>query len=230
MNYRMNDAGTAKQSEADLLEKIIARLPAGLRLLSSPIRDYVGKLHSSELRCIENAVDKRRFEFSTGRWLARELFRELGVPEQPLLPSPQRDPAWPKQIVGSITHSSSMCAVLAAYAKDYRALGIDLELSSPPNADLADIILSPLEPARYRSPEMLRLIFSAKESVYKGLYPITGTMLDFHDVEIRLQESQLTFSVVTSHEKIQTTVERGSGLFETAKEGCLTLFAIPFNS
>src|SRR5437763_335927 len=81
-----------------------------------------GQLYPEERACIARAVPKRRAEFATGRVCARQALERLGVAVGPLLPHPDRSPAWPPGIVGSISHTDGYCAVAVAEAT--RALGI----------------------------------------------------------------------------------------------------------
>jgi 4'-phosphopantetheinyl transferase EntD len=199
-----------------------------LTLLHDVADDRTGCLYPEELACIERAVDSRRKEFSTGRWLAREGLSALGLPAGAIPCGSAREPLWPADVVGSLTHSASMCAAVIGLGRDYRGVGLDLELSAAPKADLADLIVSPTEPREYRLPVTLRLVFSAKESVYKCLYPIYSTFLDFQEIDIFFDRRKLTFSAVARNEKIASEVlAQGSGVFECSERGALTVFSLP---
>jgi len=210
-----------------LLDRLAERVPHGSRLLSSVVSNRSECLYPAEQRSIERAVDKRRHEFSTGRWLARAGLRDLGFPDQPILAGGAREPLWPPGVVGSITHSAAVCAVLFGLSRDYRSVGIDLELSQLSHEGFAAMLLTPEERPGIRSMDELRLVFSAKEAVYKAAYPLCRTFLDFQDVVIRLDRSSRTFRAVARNEAAAAAgLERGQGLFEIDNGGTATLFAI----
>ncbi len=163
-------------------------VPAGV-----VVADATGPLPGEALLPQEEAlvaktVDKRRAEFTTVRTCARIALSELGVPPAPLLSGPQREPLWPAGIVGSITHCDGYRAVAVARATDVASLGIDAE----PHAALPDGILDrvsgPAERERLRGlPPGVhwdRLLFSAKESVYKTWFPLAGRWLGFEDADL----------------------------------------------
>jgi 4'-phosphopantetheinyl transferase EntD len=104
-------------------------------------------------------------------------------------------------VVGSITHCAGYLAAVVAWAADAASLGIDAE----PNGDLPggvlDAIALPGERARLpalaaAAPDLRwdRLLFSAKESVYKAWFPLTGRWLDFHEADIRIDPKAGTFA------------------------------------
>ena len=134
------------------------------------------------------AVGKRRAEFTTARTCARIALAELGVGPVPVLSGPKREPLWPAGVVGSLTHCDGYRAAAVARAADVAALGIDAE----PDQALPDGILErvtvPAERAHLRSlppgPHWDRLLFSAKESVYKTWFPLAGRWLGFEDAEL----------------------------------------------
>jgi 4'-phosphopantetheinyl transferase EntD len=131
-------------------------------------------------------------------------------------------------IVGSITHSASTCAVLVGRATEYRGIGFDIELSAPPHSELADIIVGCSEPCEYRSPPLLQLIFSAKEAVYKCVYPSCKTFLDFHDIAISLDRAAGSFTAAACGAQAAAVgLDNGHGLFEITPAGAATVFTIP---
>ena len=102
-----------------------------------------------------------------------------------------RAPIWPDDVVGSITHTGGFAAAAVAWAADIAALGIDSEQIIDPamTADIADICMvdeaTLFKAAHGRSfCEFCTLVFSAKESVFKCLFPLTRKFLEFSDVRI----------------------------------------------
>ncbi len=136
--------------------------------------------------------EKRRREFAAGRRCARQALGQLDIHDFALLPGQDRAPIWPADAVGSITHTevapAGYCAVAVARRDHVRALGIDAEPRHSLPRDLWALILDASEQrAALHAPEpgvFARLVFSAKEAVYKALYPICRNFLDFMDVHI----------------------------------------------
>ncbi len=92
---------------------------------------------------------------------------------------------WPEGIVGSISHDPCIAVAAAARERDFAALGIDVEPSEPLPPDLLDLIATPRERAEVAENSLeARLLFAAKEAVYKAVYPLDRTFLDFQDVEV----------------------------------------------
>ncbi|KPI14680.1 4'-phosphopantetheinyl transferase [Actinobacteria bacterium OK074] len=150
-------------------------------------------LYPEEEALIVRAVAKRRREFTAVRACARRAMDKLGVPPQPVLPGERGAPQWPDGIVGSMTHCDGYCAAALVRATELASLGIDAE----PHAVLPDGVLDsvalPAERTRLRELAAAhpavhwdRLLFSAKESVYKAWFPLTGKWLDFAEADIEV--------------------------------------------
>lgn len=159
-------------------------------------------LFPEEEQLMAKAVAERRREFSTARACARRALAGLGVPPVPILSGPRGAPVWPTAVVGSMTHCRGYRAAAVARAVDMVSLGVDAE----PNAPLAShsvlkLVSLPEERVRLRRlaasrPEVCwdRLLFSAKESVYKAWYPLAGRWLDFHEATIEVHPAAGTFT------------------------------------
>ncbi len=103
-----------------------------------------------------------------------------------------RSPAWPKGIVGSISHTDELVWAAVASSETTLSLGIDAEkIVDPETADelrrvvATDKEIRSLESA-FESPSLaVTLAFSAKEAAYKCIAPLGVRWLDFLDVQIR---------------------------------------------
>ncbi|GLZ28842.1 4'-phosphopantetheinyl transferase [Lentzea sp. NBRC 105346] len=150
-------------------------------------------LFPEEEAVLGKAVEKRRREFSTARWCAREALNVLGLPPSPILPGPKREPLWPTGIVGAITHCTGYRAVALARGTDFATIGIDAEPHAPAPDGVLKAIAVQTELDRMPKLEAIdptvcwdRLLFSAKESVYKAWYPVAKRWLGFEDADITL--------------------------------------------
>ncbi|MBK3573265.1 4'-phosphopantetheinyl transferase superfamily protein [Streptomyces sp. MBT65] len=150
-------------------------------------------LYPEEEARVARAVPKRRHEFAAVRACARRAMEKLGVPPQPILPGAHGAPTWPAGVIGSMTHCDGYRAAALARAGDLASLGIDAEPHAPlPDGVLASVAL-PAEQERLarmaaQRPAVHwdRLLFSAKESVYKAWFPLTGKWLDFSEADIEV--------------------------------------------
>lgn len=134
----------------------------------------------------ERAVPKRRAEFLAGRWAARQALASLGL-DAGATRGEDGTPRWPSGVVGSITHGADLALCAVARATELRGLGIDAErlMNESTKDELMSRICRDDERAALEqgltAPEHERVTFafSAKESLYKCLFPLTGRFMDF---------------------------------------------------
>src|SRR5471030_3433034 len=129
---------------------------------------------------IQRSVAKRQAEFLAGRVCARAALLQLDQLDCVPAIGEDRAPVWPGHISGSITHSTGHAAAIVAHKAQWRGLGMDLEnlLTLERAERLAGEILTPDELQRMAAgpreqvAQLVTLTFSAKESLFKALYPI----------------------------------------------------------
>jgi 4'-phosphopantetheinyl transferase EntD len=140
---------------------------------------------------VARAVDKRRREYSTARRCAREALAQLGYEPAPLPTGERGAPVWPPGAVGSITHCLGYRAAVVAPAARVASVGVDAEPNEPLPDGVLAAVAGPAE--RHAVGDLLRrddsvrwdrLLFCAKESVYKAWFPLTSQWLDFHEVVV----------------------------------------------
>jgi 4'-phosphopantetheinyl transferase EntD len=94
--------------------------------------------------------------------------------------------------VGSITHTAGFCAAAVALSESFAGVGLDAERDEALSERAAARICAPGELAALRalsgrSPERwAAVVFSAKETVYKAYFPITGFFIGFRDASVAL--------------------------------------------
>jgi 4'-phosphopantetheinyl transferase EntD len=180
-----------------VIEKILPAQIACAEAFADP-PDAV--LFPEEEALVAKAVDKRRREFTTARGCARTALASLGVAPAPILAGERGAPQWPAGFVGSITHCAGYRAAAVARVADMVTIGLDAE----PDQVLPDGVLGaislPGERARLchlaaAAPGTCwdRLLFSAKESVYKAWFPLTRRWLGFEDADITVNPADGTF-------------------------------------
>jgi 4'-phosphopantetheinyl transferase EntD len=141
-----------------------------------------------EAASLAGSIAKVRRASGAARIVARELMRQLGLPEQPIARSASGPPTWPQGVVGSLAHDASLAVAALASSADFLSVGIDVEPAEPLDPELIDIVAGPFERTRMNDdPFGGRLLFAAKEAVYKAVYPLDSIFLEHHDVEVDLR-------------------------------------------
>ncbi|WP_217181329.1 4'-phosphopantetheinyl transferase superfamily protein [Streptomyces sp. AC495_CC817] len=148
------------------------------------------RLFPEEEAALGDAVDKRRREYTTVRACARRAFTQLGMEPAPVVPGHRGAPRWPDGLVGSMTHCAGYRAAALARASDALALGIDAEPHEPLPEGVLDVVARPEERSWIAGQGSGtgvwwdRLLFGAKEAVFKVWYPLTGRELDFDEAVV----------------------------------------------
>jgi 4'-phosphopantetheinyl transferase EntD len=157
-------------------------------------------LHPAEAALARRMGESRRREFALGRACARRALAQLGIHGVALLRGADRAPLWPTGIIGSLTHTDGFCAAVVARRDDLLALGLDAERERL-SQRAAQRVLAAEERehlARLPSPPgcgFETLAFSAKESVFKALYPLSGVRLGFRDAALAFDPEACSFQV-----------------------------------
>jgi 4'-phosphopantetheinyl transferase EntD len=181
---------------------IEAVLPAGVAAVDTRRLRADHPLYEDESRLVERAGEKRRREFATGRKCAHDAMAALGVTSTAVPSAAHGEPVWPAGLVGSITHCEGYCASAVARAGEIVGLGIDAEPNQPLPAGVGlATIASARERLRVTALERARpgirwdkLLFSAKESVYKAWSALSGERwLDFDHAAITFDATARTF-------------------------------------
>lgn len=144
-------------------------------------------LRADEAEPFSNSIPKVRRLSGAARMVARTLLLQLGVSSCSIPKDAKGAPVWPPGVVGSLAHSDDIAVAAVALDTNALSVGIDIE----PDVDLPDglieIVATPDELRRYRGDILRsRLLFVAKEAVYKATFPLDRLFLDFLDVEIDL--------------------------------------------
>ena len=151
--------------------------------------------HHAEL---SNAGRKRKAEHLAGRIAVAHALPDHTVPGI----GPSGEPRWPQGVSGSITHISTQA--MAVVTHDHPALiGIDCETILPENEarEIKDGIIDALEESvlsrsGYPFALALTLVFSAKESLFKALFPKVQSWMGFDSTRVtQLDDKTLTLAL-----------------------------------
>lgn len=182
-------------------------------MFSTPFPEYIKFccLESSSLSsypalkeeeaCIQSVkAEHRRNEFLLGRACAHQALSTFHLSHLPILRNENRSPIWPKSIVGSISHTENWAVAAVGKQTAVKGIGIDIEnLHRAVNLGIQRHVCISREAewlAQFSSEQMeffLKIIFSAKEAIFKCYHPLTGVYLDFKDAWVFLPENSPCF-------------------------------------
>jgi len=165
-------------------------LPFGVKfhMIDAAPEDF--ELYSKEKEHTSRMATKRLNDFRASRFCARRCLSQLGIEPFALLSRSNRAPIWPDGIIGSISHTTNLCAAAVIEKNGVTGIGIDVETTKPINMDILDMICSNNEIKRLKKqgdPLILgKVVFSIKESIFKCFNPRFDHWLDFKDVNLEL--------------------------------------------
>ncbi|MHC8300091.1 4'-phosphopantetheinyl transferase family protein [Pseudomonas sp. ZS1P83] len=185
---------------------------------------------------IVRAVPRRQAEYLAGRWLSRQMWAKRNLAPVQVHSGAHRQPIWPSGWVGSISHTSTIAVSCLAKSCEVGLLGLDLEnWLAPEVADRISATIVDRQEAHYLGmlgpfEHMLTLAFSAKESLFKAVYPQVGRYFDFDAarlVEIHWPSGRLVLRVT---QDLSTSIRAGmlfEGHFQMWTGAVFTVIAHP---
>jgi enterobactin synthetase component D len=169
--------------------KLALALPDSVQIAGAPTASIGDPARDGLPPSLRNASIKRKTEYLAGRHCAAAALRAAGckAASAPAM-GEDRLPQWPSGWLGSITHSNGEALAAVSPSDRTRLLGIDVETLIDP-ASVAgigalvaldgELALFPALFPDYTPQQALTILFSAKESLYKALYPEAQRFMDF---------------------------------------------------
>lgn len=172
-----------------------------ISLLSKSVSVNLEELESLYANQVCAMSESRREEFLRGRYLAHQLLEKQGG-SQAYIGKKERMPVWPQGYIGSISHSKDY--IVAACSQDdvLYGVGIDIETAGRIRKGMEKKIMTAddiVDLEGVDSTFVKTLIFSAKEALFKALYPLCEEFfgmldasvikIDQHSFVIRLDRS-----------------------------------------
>ncbi len=148
--------------------------------------------------CYKNRL--RKNEFLLGRYILHSLQADLPA----ILRAEKGNPSWPQGFVGSISHKDGHVVACLESNQDLFSVGIDLEETTRMPLEIAKQICLP-EELRLLSEEstvdakkeLLSLIFSAKEALFKCCFPPSQIWFGFDEAVLsKFSRDEETFSII----------------------------------
>lgn len=144
-------------------------------------------LLEQEAGSIDSSRLDRRRASGAARIVARQLLGRLGYASCAVPKGPSGEPQWPPGVVGSLAHDDQIAVAAVGLQRDVNAIGIDTEPAEPLPPEMLDLVATPKEKKQIDDdPFRGRVLFAAKEAVYKAAYPRDRTFLEFHDIAVDL--------------------------------------------
>ena len=163
---------------------LVDLLPPGVALAVWGVDVHEEALYPDEEKAVRNAVPSRRREFARGRACARHALARLGRRPGPIGVGPHRQPVWPREIVGSVTHAGGWIAAAVASSDELVALGIDVEVMQRLETGVRDRVMQATDRLELGEATPV-VVVSAKESVFKALFPGSGVWMAYDAVSLR---------------------------------------------
>ena len=150
-------------------------------------------LREMEAASISSSIASVRRASGAARIVARDLLTRLGFPDAQVPKGAGGEPVWPPGVVGSLAHDDQVAVAAVGLERDFVSIGIDVEPARELSAEMLELVASPDELRRIdRDPLKGRLLFAAKEAVYKAAYRPDQTFLEFTDIEVDLAAGRAT--------------------------------------
>ena len=173
------------------LNKILFRDNA--TLITTDIGAVSHDLYSEEEASLAEASVKRIQEFRAGRYCATQALHSMGIENFPILRGKNREPIWPDNIVGSISHCKDIAGAVVADKHRIKSVGLDIENQKQLKLGFAKHVCTDSERIWLESQnadfqnQALLLIFSIKEAVFKCIYQSSGVHLTFRECNTAMQ-------------------------------------------
>jgi 4'-phosphopantetheinyl transferase EntD len=180
--------------EGALTEAMVAIAPPGVRTGCRLIGDAdEAHLLPEEAHSIPARQPAMRRASGAARWIAHRLLADIGINNVAIPRAPSGAPVWPEGIIGSLAHDDDMAVAAVAPVGRIVSIGIDVEPAQPLPDDIFAIVATGADRTGAANPLLAsRILFCAKEAVYKAAYPLDREILGYEDIAVDLDAGQAT--------------------------------------
>ncbi|MGX7873808.1 4'-phosphopantetheinyl transferase family protein [Mesorhizobium sp. ORM6] len=171
-----------------MTEAMAAIAPGGVLTGCRAIRENdEAHLLPEEARSILARQPASRRASGTARWIGHGLLADLGIGNAAILRAPSGAPVWPDGITGSLAHDDDMAVAAVSLIGRIASLGLDVEPAQPLPDDLLPIVATNADHIGTADRRLAgRILFCAKEAVYKAAYPLDRQILGYEDIAVDL--------------------------------------------
>ncbi|TCQ78770.1 4'-phosphopantetheinyl transferase EntD [Ochrobactrum sp. BH3] len=189
------DGWNLAHADQVLTEALAAVVPRGVSVGCRVIQSGdEALLLAEERQSIQSSYLKRLKASGAVRYIARGLLGDRDINEFQILRALTGEPIWPEGIVGSLAHDDEVAVAAVGSAVDFQGLGIDVEPAIPLPVDIQSLVRIPTDKTgnEHASGISDRVLFCAKEAVYKAVYPLDRVILNYDDISVDLTTHQAT--------------------------------------
>ena len=157
---------------------------------------------------IKSSVKKRQAEFFAGRYSASQVLGVLSAGACDIHIGDNRCPKWPERFTGSISHSDGLACCTVVEKNQASAVGIDIQhrIKQTTIEQISRSIIDECEKALLINiaipfNDLFTAVFSAKESLFKALYPSVRRYFDFSAAKVTAvdpDEQSITLTLASS--------------------------------
>ena len=141
---------------------------------------------------LHRAAPSRQREYVAGRYCAARAIERLQPSDVPwtIGRGLAGEPQWPAGLTGSVTHTDGLASAAVARISDARSIGIDSEVRVDTwRAErIRPLVMQPEEERvgghALDAGTRVMLVFSAKEAIFKCLYPVVSRRFYYEDARI----------------------------------------------
>lgn len=180
--------------EAALTEAMAAIAPRNVRTGCRVIGDAdEAHLLPDEAHSIPARQPAMRRASGAARWIAHRLLADIGIGDLAIPRAPSGAPVWPDGTIGSLAHDDDMAVAAVAPVGGIVSLGIDVEPAEPLPDDIFAIVATGADRTGAADPRLAgRILFAAKEAVYKAAFPLDRQVLGYEDIAVDLDAGRAT--------------------------------------
>ena len=180
----------------------LRRINRGEFHFSAAVGNPSERLDPAEEAIATGMAMSRRESFHAGRTALRRALQDAGHPTLAVTTDQDGVPRLPYGYIGSVAHKHGRAVAVACRSTVTTGVGIDLEFDDC--SDEADLLasvatvsevnaLGHLDAASLALASPATLVLSAKEALYKAVFPVLRTRFDFEDVELSFDGETRSF-------------------------------------
>lgn len=215
-------SGFLLQQEAPQLHNIAAPI----QFIQYDPAHYSNKLFTNfriaQPRRMDDWVIQRQAQFLAGRLAARQAMLSIQRPPEPIPMGEKREPLWPENIFGSISHGKGISAATASLVSPVRektcGVGLDIQMifNEQETASVQEKITSPYDKRFFQQgvrklthDQLVTLVFSAKESFFKAAFKQVGYYFDFDMVSLKSVDVDNGILTLTVEDSLCDKIKKG---------------------
>ena len=180
--------------------------------------EYSQKFYESHAKFLPKDLDsasiRRKSEFCAGRFCAFEASNEIGHKILSIQRGDKGEPLWPDEIKGSISHSHGIAVSMVGDSKVFQSIGIDIEknITLKKIPTLNKMVLTDKDKLYFETLDktydllFYQLCFTAKEALYKLIYPLVHEYFDFREASVEsvnFKNNSLCLELHSQREKLK---------------------------